>query len=107
MGLGKSYIRKILITATVLDLGNPDAAGKSLADIVLFLLRRIPEHKRVSAIRKMVMKLRVLNAEEISMKDMRDYSSMGQSISFVKNVLSGHRVDYVRRVLDSVIRNMV
>ncbi len=107
MALGKSNIRKILITASVLDLGNPDEAGKSLADIVLFLMRRIPENKRASAVNKMIAKFRMLNAEEISMKNMRDYSCMGQSISFIKNVLAGHNVDYVRRVLDSIVRNMV
>jgi len=99
--------QRILALGSALELGDPDIAGKSLADIVLFLLRRIPVHQRPNAIRKMLIKFRIMNSEEIASKDMRPFSSMGQSISFIKNVLSGHDPLYVRRVLDAIIRNMV
>ncbi len=97
----------MLKLASVLELGDPDMAGKSLADIAIFLLNRIPEHKRPDAIRKMIIKIRTINVDETSNKDMKDYSSMGQSLSFIKNVLSGHDKEYIRKVLDSIIRNMV
>jgi len=100
-------IKRVLKLASKLELGNPDVAGKSLAEISKFLLKRIPDYKRPEAIRKMIIKLRIMNAEEIASKEMKDYSSMGQSLSFIKNVLSGHDKDYVRRVLDAIIRNMV
>lgn len=99
--------QRILALGSALELGDPDIAGKSLADIVLFLLKRIPAHQRPNAIRKMLIKFRTMNSEEIASKDMRPFSSMGQSISFIKNVLSGHDPLYVRRVLDAIIRNMV
>jgi len=98
---------RVIKLASVLELGDPDKAGKSLADIALFLMSRIPDHKRTEAIRKMIIKIRIMNAEEISSKKMKDYSSMGQSLSFIKNVLSGHDKVYVRRVLDAIVRNMV
>ena len=100
-------IDRVIKLANVLELGDPDIAGKSLADIALFLLKRIPEHKRPEAIRKMIIKIRKMNAEEIAEKKMKDYSSMGQSLSFIKNVLSGHDKAYVRKVLDAIVRNMV
>lgn len=99
--------QRILAFGSALELGDPDLAGKSLADIVMFLLRRIPPHQRPNAIRKMIIKFRTINSEEIADKDMKPFSSMGQSISFVKNVLSGHDVQYVRRVLDAIIRNLI
>lgn len=99
--------QRILALGSALELGNPDVAGKNLAGIVMFLLKRIPPHQRTNAIRKMIVKLRVLSSEEIASKDMKPFSSMGQSISFIKNVLSGHDKLYVRKVLDSIIRNMV
>jgi hypothetical protein len=103
----ENSIKRALKLASKLELGNPDVAGKSLAEISKFLLKRIPEHKRPDAIRKMIIKLRIMNAEEIADKDMKDYSSMGQSLSFIKNVLAGNDKDYIRRVLDAIIRNMV
>ena len=51
-------IDRVIKLANVLELGDPDVAGKSLADIALFLLKRIPEHKRPEAIRKMIIKIR-------------------------------------------------
>jgi len=100
-----SFDRMIKL-ASVLDLGDPDLAGKSLADIVLFLLRRIPSGERPKAISSMIAKVRNINSQEVAGKNMGDYSSMGQSLTFIKNVLSGHDEGYVRRVLDSIIRNM-
>lgn len=100
-------IERILAFGSSIELGDPDIAGKSLADIVLFLLRRIPPHQRPKAIRSMVIKFNTLSSEEISNKNMKPFSSMGQSISFIKNVLAGHDALYVRKVLDSIIRNLV
>lgn len=99
--------QRILAFGSALELGDPDLAGKSLADIVMFLLKRIPPHQRPNAIRKMIIKFRTISSEEIAEKDMKPFSSMGQSISFVKNVLSGHDVQYVRKVLDAIVRNLI
>jgi len=105
--LDNRQIKRILALGSALDLGDPDNAGKSLAGIVMFLLRRIPPDKRPNAIRKMIIKFRTIGVEDIAAKKMGPYSSMGQSISFIKNVLAGHDVNYVRRVLDSIVRNMI
>jgi len=98
---------RILALGSAIELGDPNVAGKSLADIVIFLLRRIPEHQRPNAVRKMILKFQLLNSQEIASKNMKPFSSMGQSISFIKNVLAGHDPLYVRKVLDAIIRNMV
>jgi len=100
-----SYNRMIKL-ASILDLGNPNLAGKSLGDIVLFLLRRIPKEERSKAISSMISKIRNINVQDVSSKNMGDYSSMGQSLTFIKNVLTGHEEEYVKKVLDSIIRNL-
>jgi hypothetical protein len=100
-------VQRILALGSALELGDPNVAGKSLAEIVLFLLRRIAPHQRPNAIRKMIIKFQTLSSEEISGKDMKPFSSMGQSISFIKNVLAGHDALYVRKVLDAIVRNLV
>lgn len=97
---------RIILLASVLELGHPDNAGKSLADIVKFLLTRLPVGKRQNAKYKMIQKIRSLIPNEIAGKDMPDYSSIGQSISFIKNVLAGHNSGYVVAVLESIIRNL-
>ena len=97
---------RIILLASTLDLGHPDNAGKSIADIIKFLMSRIPEGKRQSAVYKMINKIRALMPNEIAGKNMPDYSSLGQSLSFIKNVLAGHDAGYVRSVLDSVVRNL-
>lgn len=100
--------QRILTLASAIEYGkDPETAGKSLASIVSFLLKRIPEDKRTNAIRKMIIKLRLMNSEEIAGKDMKPYSSMGQSISLIKNILAGHERMFVRRTLDSIIRNLI
>ena len=63
-------IDRIILLASVLELGHPDNAGKSLADIILFLLSRVPEEKRQSAKYKMIQKIRTLMPNEIAGKDM-------------------------------------
>ena len=54
----------------------------------------------------MITKIRALIPNEIAGKNIPDYSSVGKSISFIKNVLAGHDSGYVRAVLDSIIRNL-
>lgn len=100
-----SYDRMIKLAGAI-DLGNPDIAGKSLADIVLFLMKRIPEDSRPKAISSMRSKIRNISAQDVSGKQMGDYSSMGQSLTFIKNILSGHKEGYVRKVLDAIARNL-
>lgn len=97
---------RIILLASVLELGHPDNAGKSLADIIVFLLSRIKPEKRQAAKYKMIQKIRTLMPNEISGKNMPEYSSIGQSISFIKNVLAGHDSAYVMSVLESIIRNL-
>lgn len=86
----------------IINMGNPSVAGKGLADICKFLLTRIPESGRAKALDNLRNKILVLNEYEISGKSMPAYSSLGQSLSFVQNVLHGHDPAYVRRVLNAI-----
>lgn len=105
--VNENGMKRILALGSAIELGDPNVAGKSLANIVLFLLRRIPPHQRPNAIRKMILKFKLMSADEIAGKNMKPFSSMGQSITFIKTILAGHDKFYVRRVLDSIVRNLV
>lgn len=98
--------QRILALGSALDYANPNETGKILADIILFLLRNIPPQQRTNAIRKMIIKIRVMRSDDISKKKMRPYSSMGTSVSLLKNTLAGRDAKSVRDILDAVIRNL-
>ncbi len=98
---------RIIAIAYSTNLGDPIIAGKSLAEIIKFLMRRIPENKRGQAIGKMITKIRIMDSKDVATKKMMPYSSMGQSMSLLKNILAGYDSVYIRNVLDSIIRNLV
>lgn len=92
--------------ANYIEMGDPQTAGKGIADIVKFLLRRIDESKRSSAIERLKMKILNLNESEISSKKTPPSASLGQSITFIKTILIGHDPAYIRQVLNFIYRNL-
>lgn len=87
-------------------MGDSQIAGKGIAEIVKFLMRRIPYDQRISRLIKLREKINSLNEMEMASKDMPPTSAIGQSISFVKTVLNGHNPKYIRDVLKSVVNNL-
>jgi len=97
---------KMIKNATVAELGNAIQVGKYLSDIVKFTLQRLPLEKQQNAINKLKLKFSVINESEISSKQLPYSSAMGQAITFVKHVLFNHDTNYVRAVLNSLVREL-
>lgn len=87
-----------------IDMGDPQRAGKGIADIVHFLLQRIDPLKRPAAIKKLRYKIWNLDEGEISSKKTPGSASMGQAITFIKTILIGHNPTYIRNVLSHIYR---
>lgn len=98
--------KKLVKNAAVSELGDPIQVGKYLADIVRFTLNRIPLELRAKAIESLRKKFYSFNANEIAQKDLPPTSAIGQSITFVKHVLFNHDAQYVRDVLNNIVRNL-
>jgi hypothetical protein len=98
--------KKLVKNATVSELGDAALVGKYLADIVRFTLNRMPVEKRQSAIDSLRQKFYSFNVNEISQKNLPPTSSIGQSITFVKHVLFNHDPQYIREVLNYLVKNL-
>ena|SRR3990167_5266349 len=94
------------LATSILELGDPKTAGKTIADIVRFLLKRISNENRAKALINLRNKIWKLNAYEISSKKNPATASLGQSITFIKTILIGHDPIYVRSVINNIVRNL-
>lgn len=88
---------------SMINMGDATLSGKAIADICKFLLYRIPENQRFNAINKLRDKILTLSVSEIGNKNMPPYSSIGQSLTFIKTVLNGQDPNYVTKVLNSIV----
>lgn len=98
--------KKLVKNASISELGDANLVGQYLSNIVKFIINKIPNEQRASAMEKLRNKFYSFNAEEIAKKDLPAMSAMGQSITFVKHVLFNHDVNYIKEVLDSLARNL-
>lgn len=98
--------RMYKLAASTIDLGDPVQAGKGIAEIIKFLLKRIDPHSRPMSQEKLRAKIWNLNEYQMSAKKSPASASLGQSISFVKNVLNGHNADYIRAILREIVGNL-
>lgn len=94
--------KKLIKNAAVAELGNAQAVGAYLANIVRFILNRVPPDKRLNAISSLKRKFSVINPNEISDKHLPDSAAVAQSITFVKHVLFNHDASYVHEVLNNL-----
>lgn len=98
--------KKLVKNAAVSELGDPVLVGKYLADIVRFTLNKMSPEARVKAIENLRRKFYSFNVNEIANKNLPSSSAIGQSITFVKHVLFNHDAQYVRDVLNNLVRNL-
>jgi|ERR1700748_835170 len=98
--------RMFKLAAATIDLGDPVQAGKGIAEIIKFLLRRIDEKNRSKSQFNLRQKIWNLNEFQMSAKKSPASASLGQSISFVKNVLNGHNSAYIRAILKEIVGNL-
>lgn len=98
--------KKLVKSAAVSELGDPAQVGGYLANIVRFTLNRLPADKRAKAIEGLRHKFYAFNVNEIANKNLPPSSAIGQSITFVKHVLFNHDPQYIREVLNNLVRNL-
>lgn len=89
---------------TALDLGDPKHAGKYLADLLRFLLRRIRPEKRAKAVETLRKKVYFINEFDIASKKTPPSAAFGQSILLLKHILIEHSPQYIRGVLNNVVK---
>lgn len=92
--------------ASSIDLGDPQYAGKYLADVLKFLMRRISQERRTKSLENLRKKIYYLNEYEIASKKVPPSSAIGQSITLLKHILLEHNPEYIRNVLNSIVRNL-
>lgn len=98
--------RMYRFAAAAIEMGDPKDAGKGIAEIIKFLTKRVSPENRQKSLLKLREKIINLNEHEIALKKTPPTSTLGQSISFVKNVLIGHDPDYIRTVLNHIYVNL-
>jgi hypothetical protein len=104
--LPERFEDKIEKAAAAVDLGQPELAGRYLADLIRFLLKRISPERRSKAIDSMKRKIYYLNEFSIASKRTPPSSSMGQTLTLLKTILLEHNPSYIRQVLNNIVRNM-
>jgi len=94
------------IAASTIDLGNPESAGRGIAEIVKFLLKRIDIANRPKSIFNLRNKIWNLNENEIASKKTPASASLGQSLTFIKTILNGHSAPYIRAIITEIVKNL-
>lgn len=96
--------RKLVKSAAIGELGDALSVGQYLAGIIRFTLNRVPMDRRQKAIDSLKNKFSLINENEIASKNLPPFSSIGQSITFVKHILFNQDANYIREVLDTIVR---
>lgn len=89
--------------ADLLPLGDSQYAGKYLAHLLKFLLRRISSERRPRSLENLKRKVFYLNEYSIAGKRTPPSSAIGQSITLLKHLLIGHNPIYIRSVLNTIV----
>jgi predicted transcriptional regulator len=102
----KIYNRMVKLANTMADIGDPVTAGQGIASIIKFLLKRIDPMTRQQSTNKLRDRIWHLNELEMSSKKSPVSASIGQSISFIKNILNGRDSKYIRETLKHIVGNL-
>ena len=98
--------RMFKLATSTIDLGDPIQAGRGIAEIIKFLLKKIDLNNRPKSQYNLKKKIWNLNEFQMSNKKSPASASLGQSLSFVKNVLNGHNPSYIRAILREIVENL-
>lgn len=92
--------------ASAINLGDAETAGKYLADLIRFLTKRISPERRPQALNSLKRKIYYINEYQVAGKKTPPSSSMGQSITLLKTILLEHEPQYIRGVLNSIVKHL-
>lgn len=91
---------------SILEIGNSQLAGKAISSIIKFLIGKFPESERNSSLSIIKHRILDLNEHEMSSKNIPTSAALGQSIAFIKNILSGYNPNYIRDVIKNTVDNI-
>lgn len=98
--------RLIKLAQVVDEMSDPKLTGKTIAEIILFMMKKINFEKRPHSLNNLRQKLLNLNEMEMSSKKSPPSSAIGNSIAFIKNILNGREPMYIRSVISEVVKNL-
>ena len=80
--------------------------GRGIAEVIKFLMRKIPYEKRPHSIMSLRQKIWNLNEYDMASKKSPNTAAMGQSITFIKTLLNGRAPGFIRNVLSVVVQGL-
>lgn len=98
---------KFIKSASAIELGNPEYAGKYLSDIMKFVMQRISKENRPRSLHSLKNKIMAINENEIANKKVPNSAAIGQCITFLKHILLNHNPMYIRQVINNIAKHLV
>jgi hypothetical protein len=95
---------KIEKNASMAEMVSPEQAGLYISNIIKFTLNKINATSHPKALRSIMRKIYVLNENVLAAKRTPPSSSIGQSIAYVKNVLSGNNPQFIRATINNIVK---
>lgn len=84
----------------------PDVIANNLINIIHLLVTKIKNENQAKAIASIKQKLNIISINDLATKNMPASSAIGQSISFVKQVLFDKDPAYIKNILTKVIQKL-
>jgi hypothetical protein len=81
--------------------------AESILKIINFIMFRVPQKHKTKFLQRIRGKIQRIPAGQVSIKKLPQTASIGQSISLVKNILSGLNPFFVKRVIDELASMML
>ena len=97
-----NFIKK----ANISHLGSAEDIGHYISNVIKFLMSKISDENKARSMSRLKGKLINLNSNELANKDMPASASIGQSITFVKNVLFNHDPSFIKEVLRHTVNKL-
>lgn len=98
--------KELIKNAATENLGDAESVGKYLSNIVKFTFSKISDQNKNKYINSLKNKLLNMNSNEISSKEMPESASIGHAISFIKYVLFNQDSNYIKEVLQNLVKNL-
>lgn len=98
--------KEMVKNAAISRLESAEIVGKYLSDIIRFIIGRISPISQPKVLMNLKRKIYNLDANDLANKGLPNSAAIGQSIVFVKNVLFNHDPQYIRQVINNIVKNL-
>lgn len=87
-------------------LDSPDQISSHMVNIIHLLIQKIKPESRAGAVQSLKSKLSAVDVNDMANKNMPASSAIGQSISFVKNILFDKDPTFIKNILAEVVNKL-